>query len=436
MCSELFRIPITVSGVPIFGFGVVLAVWLAIGAWALTATAKVAGWPAALKGHIPTILIVAVIVALFLPRYFPEGVPLRGYGLMVLAGSILGILMAIHRAHQARLAADEIMGVAVVLFISGVVGARLFYIIEYWESRIRRDDWWATLKEALSYTEGGLVVYGAFVGGMLGFAAYVWRRRLPPLALADLIAPSMMAGLALGRIGCLLNGCCYGGESTAPWAVTFPRENAPQHFSAPYADQAAAGRFYGFRLVDDATHGAVVIDRLDAGSPAEKAGLLVGEVVQAVNGNTVATADAARDEIIDTFLAGKSLRLGMAGGEQRTIAAIDAPPRSLPVHPTQIYSAIDAGLLAWLLWAFYPYRRRDGAVIVLMITLHPISRFLLECIRVDESPVFGTGLSISQNLSLALLAVAVVLWVWLLQKPPGRLAFPLPTAKVANQPAG
>jgi phosphatidylglycerol:prolipoprotein diacylglycerol transferase len=213
--------------------------------------------------------------------------------------------------------------------------------------------------------------------------------------MADLIAPSMMAGLALGRVGCLLNGCCYGGESTAPWAVTFPRENAPRHFSAPYADQAAAGRFYGFRVVDDSAHGAVIVDRVDAGSPAEKAGLHMGEVVRTVNGKDVASADAARDEIIDAFLAGKSLRLGVAGGEKRTLAAIDPPPRSLPVHPTQIYSAVDAGLLAWLLWAFYPYRRRR----------------------------------------LALLAVAAGLWIWLLQKPPGRLAFPLPAAKTPNQPA-
>jgi phosphatidylglycerol:prolipoprotein diacylglycerol transferase len=433
MCSELLRIPINWGGVPIFGFGVLLAVWLAVGAWAVVTTAKVAGWPAALKGHVPTILIVAAIIVLFLPRYFPDGVPLRGYGLMVLAGSIVGILMAVHRAQQARVPADEILGLAVVLFICGVVGARLFYIVEYWDSRIRKEDWWSTLKDALSYTEGGLVVYG----GMLGFAAYVWYRKLPALAMADLIAPSMMAGLALGRIGCLLNGCCYGGESTAPWAVTFPRENAPQHLSAPYADQAAAGRFYGFRLVD-APQGraAVMIDRVDPGSLAEKSGMHAGEVVLAVNGKDVSSADAAHAEVIDAFLAGQSIRLSVAGGEERTIAAIAPPPRSLPVHPTQVYSAIDAGLMAWLLWAFYPYRRRDGAVLALMITLHPISRFLLEYIRVDESPVFGTGLSISQNLSLGLLAVAAGMWIWLLQKPPGQLAFPLPAANPANPHAG
>jgi phosphatidylglycerol:prolipoprotein diacylglycerol transferase len=93
---------------------------------------------------------------------------------------------------------------------------------------------------------------------------------------------------------------------------------------------------------------------------------------------------------------------------------------------------VDAGLLAWLLWAFYPYRRRDGAVIALMITLHPVSRFLLEYIRVDESPVFGTGLSISQNLSLGLLAIAAALWVWLLRRPAGQLAFPLPAPAAAE----
>jgi phosphatidylglycerol:prolipoprotein diacylglycerol transferase len=63
----------------------------------------------------------------------------------------------------------------------------------------------------------------------------------------------------------------------------------------------------------------------------------------------------------------------------------------------------------------------------LMITVHPVSRFLLEIIRVDESPVFGTQLSISQNLSLVLLATAAGLWFWIQRGPAKKLAFPLPT---------
>jgi phosphatidylglycerol:prolipoprotein diacylglycerol transferase len=99
------------------------------------------------------------------------------------------------------------------------------------------------------------------------------------------------------------------------------------------------------------------------------------------------------------------------------------PARSLPVHPTQLYSAIHAGLLAWFLWSWYPFRRRDGEVFALLITIYPISRFLLEIIRIDESAVFGTGLSISQNISLALLASAVGLWIYLLRKPAGNLRY-------------
>ena len=138
MCSELFRIPLIYNGVPIFGVGVLLAIWLGFSAWGIATTAKVASWNAALRAHLPTILIVAAAIALFIPRYFPDGVPIRGYGVMVLTGSIAGIALAIYRAEQAGLAAEEIMGLAVAMFIGGVVGARLFYVIEYWDERIRQ----------------------------------------------------------------------------------------------------------------------------------------------------------------------------------------------------------------------------------------------------------------------------------------------------------
>jgi phosphatidylglycerol:prolipoprotein diacylglycerol transferase len=95
------------------------------------------------------------------------------------------------------------------------------------------------------------------------------------------------------------------------------------------------------------------------------------------------------------------------------------PSRSLPVHPAQLYSAIDAGLLSWLVWAFYPFRRKDGQAIALLLTIHPITRFLLEIIRIDEPAVFGTGLSISQNISLAILVLALGLWWHLSRQPSG-----------------
>ncbi|HMO83838.1 MAG TPA: prolipoprotein diacylglyceryl transferase, partial [Lacipirellulaceae bacterium] len=292
------------------------------------------------------------------------------------------------------------------------MGARLFYVIEYWESRIRQDDWWGTLKNVLAFTEGGLVVYGAFAGAMAGFALCMWRRKLPALAIADIVAPGMMVGLALGRVGCLLNGCCYGGESTLPWAVTFPRENAPQSLSPLFVDQASSGRFHGFALVRSESDDAWVVQRVHSESPAERAGLQAGDVVSAVDGARMGGENHAERAILDSLREARPLLLQTSRGTVE-IPPIEPPDRTTPVHPAQAYSTIEAGLLAWVLWSFFPFRRRDGEVMALMLVLHPISRFLLEEIRVDESPVWNTGWSISQNLSVGLLAIGVGLLVFL-----------------------
>jgi len=121
------------------------------------------------------------------------------------------------------------------------------------------------------------------------------------------------------------------------------------------------------------------------------------------------------------------MTLLMAGGEL-AIKVADSPavkrwplssslPRSRPVHPTQLYSTLDGLILALFLWAWYPYRRRDGEVTAWMFTLYPITRFLMESIRTDElKNIFG--MTISQNISLLLLALGVGLWCYLLREAP------------------
>ena len=100
------------------------------------------------------------------------------------------------------------------------------------------------------------------------------------------------------------------------------------------------------------------------------------------------------------------------------------PPWSLPVHPAQLYAAVDAALLAVVAIAFTPLARRSGEVFALVLTIHPLARLLLEAIRVDEPPALGTPLSISQLVSLVLLALAAALWWWIARQPllPGRSA--------------
>jgi phosphatidylglycerol:prolipoprotein diacylglycerol transferase len=426
MCSELLRIPVSWNGIPIFGIGVVLLVWVAIGAWTMAVMAKQVGWGEALKAHLPTLTIVALVIAIGVPRMLPDGVPVRSYGVLMLAGIICGIALAMVRAVQAGLDAEQVLGLALWVIPGGAIGGRLFYVIQYWSTRIQQPDAWSTIKNVLAFTEGGLVVYGAFIGAMAAFAIYMLRHKLPALAMADIMAPGMMVGLSLGRLGCLMNGCCYGGESHLPWAITFPRENHAESLSPPYAEQASYGRFYGFRIGTSANAAqTVVIEHVDADSPAASAGLKGGATIESINGDEIDSEDAAHRAIVTAFETGGPLKI-VTSESTATIPAIAPPPRSLPVHPAQVYSSIDAALLAWVLWSFYPYRRHDGEVMALMLMLHPISRFLLETIRVDEAPVWGTGLSISQNLSVGLFLVGLALWVAVGRKPRGNLAFPLP----------
>ena len=95
------------------------------------------------------------------------------------------------------------------------------------------------------------------------------------------------------------------------------------------------------------------------------------------------------------------------------------PARSRPVHPTQIYGSINALLICLFLLAYGPFRRRDGEVFALMLTIYPITRFLLEIIRTDEGAVLGTGLTISQNVSLLIILAIVGLWIFVLKQPRG-----------------
>jgi phosphatidylglycerol:prolipoprotein diacylglycerol transferase len=410
MCSELFRIPYVWGGVPMFGFGVLLAVWAIASIGMLTAAVRRHGPGPEVLSYVPVLLLVGAAIA-FLPRVFPGGFPVRGYGIMVLLGMVAGVGLAVYQARQAGVSHELILSLAFWMFVFGMIGGRLFHVIEYWDENFSGKSLPETLMAIVNFPAGGLVIYGALAGGAIGFVWVARAHGLPLLATADLAAPSLAIGLAFGRIGCLLNGCCFGGPATVPWAVTFPQG------SPPYEDQLFHGDMYGFRLADVGQR--PVVGRVVAGTPADRAGLVAGDQIVAINGYAVTTPEEAEMALARLQAAHEAVILQLASGRTAPLPAVQLPPRSLPVHPTQLYSAINAALLGWFAWAYYPFRRRDGEVIALLLTVYPVARFLLEMIRVDESPVFGTGLSISQNISLLLLIGVAGLWVYLLRRPPG-----------------
>jgi phosphatidylglycerol:prolipoprotein diacylglycerol transferase len=416
MCSNLFTIPSQLFGVPVFGFGLLLLVWVVAGAiWAVRMSKK-PGSKDELFAGLPVFALVAGAI-IFLPRVFPEGFPVRGYGVMLVIAAISGMSLAYVRFRQAGLNPELLFSLAFWMFILGIVGGRVFYVVEYWETIYAPMPLGTAIVEALKYANGGLVVYGALFGAAAAFIWFARRHRLPMLALADMIAPSLVVGLAFGRIGCLLNGCCFGGVSDVPWAVTFPQQDAGR-YSPPYAAQLASGEFYGMHLVE--RDGKVVVLQVLPDSAAAKAGIAEGDVVTHLAGVPIKGLDDAASVFNNTLNEEHTLPVRFEGKAEVVLAAAKLPPRSLPVHPTQWYGAVNAALLGWLLWTYYPFRRRDGEVIAMLLTLYPIARFLLEMIRVDEASFMGTGLSISQNVSIVLFVAAMALWAYLYRQPQGR----------------
>ena len=421
MRQTLFYIPDHLGPLPMFG----IAGWASI-IWTLLCIGLIAwlsrkqGVNREVKSYLPVMVIVWLALAILAPVLVEEGygIPIRGYGVLMLLGVIAGVALAVYRARQMAVDPEIIFSLAFVLFVTAIVGARFFYVLQYWNEQFQGDTLRETIGNVLNVTQGGLVVYGSLIGGLIGGTWYLLRHRLPVLAIADMIAPSLLVGLAIGRIGCLMNGCCFGDVCDRSWSVTFPF-NSP-----PYQEQMKDGlvpalglqlRDVQIKEEDQAKH-IVVISAIHPGGVAYDKGLRVGAEVTHIDGREISSAAHGRHLL---GLQRSQYEIDQVGTDA---IAFDLP-RSRPTDPTQIYSAINATLLAALLWFAYPFRSRDGAIMALLLTLYPVSRFLLELIRTDEPGRFGTPLTISQFVSLGIIAVAIGLWVYIYRRP-AKVALP------------
>jgi phosphatidylglycerol:prolipoprotein diacylglycerol transferase len=145
---------------------------------------------------------------------------------------------------------------------------------------------------------------------------------------ADIISPSMLVGLALGRIGCFFNGCCFGSVClTASYALTFPGGLPP---SPPYQQQEQQGWRSGVWLEEE--RGKVMVAYLAPGTAAEQ-GLKVGDEITSINGAVVSSVADARKKLL---LGGISYEVQTADGRIVRWHVDEPPPRSVPIHPTQL----------------------------------------------------------------------------------------------------
>ncbi len=146
------------------------------------------------------------------------GTSIHAYPAMLALAFIAGTLLAVRDAERQQLWLPPEIGLWA--FFGALIGAKAFHIIQY-------DTPWHVWK-ALLIWQGGLVFYGGLLGGMLAALLFTLSHKTPPILTADVIAPYLALGEAITRIGCFLNGCCYGAPAHAPWAVQFPT-NSPAH---------------------------------------------------------------------------------------------------------------------------------------------------------------------------------------------------------------
>jgi phosphatidylglycerol:prolipoprotein diacylglycerol transferase len=143
-------------------------------------------------------------------------VVIYSWGLMVALGSLAGILLAINSSGKYNIPSEKVIDLALYSILSGLIGARFFYVILFF-NEFKSNAW-----QIIRIQDGGLVFFGAVLGGIICFLIFSRINKLSIMTLLDLATPSVLLGYTIGRWGCFLNGCCYGVVTTQPWGVKFP----------------------------------------------------------------------------------------------------------------------------------------------------------------------------------------------------------------------
>ena len=202
------------------------------------------------------------------------------YGVMIALAFLAGLWTATRRARRENIPGEKIADVVLWLMAGSIIGARFAYVATYWKDEFAGQP----LSEIFMIQHGGLVYYGGLIGAGLAGSIYLCWKKMPFWKTADALAPSIALGNVFGRIGCLLNGCCYGRACSLPWAIRFP--------------------------TDHVTHGA-------------------------------------------------------------------------PVHPTEIYDALDNFILYLLLAWLFRHKKFDGQVFATYLIGYAVTRSIMECFRGD-----------------------------------------------------
>jgi phosphatidylglycerol:prolipoprotein diacylglycerol transferase len=181
---------------------------------------------AAFKIKNATPLVFALGVAFMSYLWSRQSITLHSYGLFLVVGFFLSTYLACLEAKRRGYDPNIILDAAMPLLLVSIVLCRVLYFLVY-------PSQWRGLGEFVQIWNGGLSFHGAIVGALGTLAYFAWSRKIPFGTLCDTISPGMFLGYGVGRIGCFMNGCCYGHPSDLPWASVFLDENNRANLTAP-----------------------------------------------------------------------------------------------------------------------------------------------------------------------------------------------------------
>jgi len=297
----------------------------------------------------------------------------KTYGLMMVIGFMTAVWIIRRLSRKITPDSQLITNAALYSLIAGVGGSRLFYVIHYWD-KFRGD-----LLSIFAIWQGGLELLGGVILAVVVIILYLIYHKLPIRQYLDILAIGLLAALALGRIGCFCNGCCFGKPTNLPWAVRFP------YGSDPYLSQIFA----------------------DPGR------------------NRPEPYVKLPPEYFSYRLPGGTQYFGLKPfkylTDEQQYAVTKGPYRCLPVHPTQLYSSLNAAVISLLLFLFWRRSQKahkenkrafltaPGCTFALMFILYGVTRFGIEFFRADNPfEIKGTPLTIAQYMGIAIVAVGLI----------------------------
>jgi phosphatidylglycerol:prolipoprotein diacylglycerol transferase len=152
------------------------------------------------------------------------GIEITWHGLFTALGVVAGVAVATYFARREGYPEDMIYNVALFLVIGGIIGARGLYVIENWSEF--EDDF----LDVFALNTGGISIYGALIGGTIGAWLYAYLTKVPNLPRgADIAALGGIVGMAVGRIGDIINGEHFASHTSLPWGVIYTDPNSPSY---------------------------------------------------------------------------------------------------------------------------------------------------------------------------------------------------------------